>query len=250
MQGAGSGTTTEGPDPSSSSGLGMTSRSDTTTATHDSSSSAGSLDSGSTTEACPLAAMGSPCTDPVCDCASGNCFVAGPLGGVCSECDEDADCPGSTCAFGNPTTMTPAACVPLERPQGCVTADDCPVGMYCPTVFEVPGLLSYAECSECESDRHCMAGQLCVPTYDINAATGHYDCTDPGSVPDGEGCNLAGDGSECASGQCAQASLMEIPIMGVCSPCNEDSDCKGGTCQLPELLIVDVTLQLEPGACV
>lgn len=43
------------------------------------------------------------------------------------------------------------------------------------------------------------------------------------------------------------ASLMEVPIVGVCSPWYEDLDCKGGTCQQPEVLVVDGKLRVEPG---
>jgi hypothetical protein len=70
-------------------------------------------------------------------------------------------------------------------------------------------------------------------------------------VPDDEGCDLTGDGSECTSGQCAPAALNGIPLLAVCSPCNEDTDCGGGeTCQFPEVALEGTMLVLVPGACV
>jgi len=203
---------------------------------------------------CANLPLGSPCEDPECDCESDQCFVVEPLGGVCSECDEDADCepePGFGCNFGNPLTHTPAVCSGGERPQGCEIDGDCPMGQYCLTVIEVPGILSVTTCSDCKGDIGCMAGELCVPTVDIANAGGYYSCVDPGSVPDESGCNVDGDGTECASGQCAPAALMGVPIVAVCSPCNEDGDCGGGmTCQLPEVAIEGDALVLVPGACV
>ena len=102
-----------------------------------------------------------------------------------------------------------------------------------------------------EGDIGCMAGELCVPTVDIANGGGYYSCADPGTVPNDSGCNLTGDGTECESGQCAPAALMGIPVVAVCSPCNEDGDCGGGmTCQLPEVAIEGNSLALVPGTCV
>lgn len=205
---------------------------------------------------CANLPLGSPCSDPACDCESDQCFVLEPLPGVCSECDEDADCEPGFCDFGNPLTMTPAVCTTGAPPCKtddcpCETADDCPMGEYCPGIIEVPGILSTSFCSECDGDLGCVGDELCVPTYDIANISGYYYCTVPGSVPDEQGCNVDGDGTECASGQCAPAALMGIPVMGLCSPCNDDADCGGGmTCQLPELQLVGDGLALAPGMCV
>jgi hypothetical protein len=206
---------------------------------------------------CDDAELGAACVDPVCDCASDNCFLVGPLGGVCSECDESADCEATTgfgCNFGNPLTGTPAVCSMTGAVgESCETADDCDPALapFCPVLIEVPGILSAATCSECEGDMGCMGGDICTPTYDIANIGGNYFCAPPGSVPNDEGCNLTGDGTECMSGQCAPASLMGIPVVAVCSPCNEDGDCGGGeTCMLPEVAIEGNSLALVPGACV
>lgn len=202
-------------------------------------------------------ALGDACSD-ACGCMSEACFVVGPLGGVCSECEGDADCADTTgfgCNFGNPLAGQPAVCSPDGTlGEGCETADACATDLFCPTLIEVPGILGAATCSECETDADCMGpmsgGPLCVPTYDIEAIGGFYQCVSPNSIPDDEGCNLLGDGSECMSGQCAPASIMMIPVLGVCSPCNEDSDCMGTeTCVLPEIAIEGTSLALVPGQC-
>jgi hypothetical protein len=211
-------------------------------------------DSGPTCEDAPL---GSSCVDPMCDCESDNCFIVGPLGGVCSECDEDSDCDATTgfgCNFGNPLTGTPAVCSTTgESGESCETVDACADGLFCPTLIEVPGILSAATCSECEpgTDEGCMGPDICTPSYDIANIGGFHYCAAPGSVPDAEGCNLTGDGSECASGNCAPAALMDIPVVAVCAPCNENSDCgPGETCQFPEVVIEGSSLALVPGACI
>jgi hypothetical protein len=206
---------------------------------------------------CADAPLGAACIDATCDCESDNCFIVGPLGGVCSECDEDADCAATTgfgCNFGNPLTGTPAVCSTTgTQGESCESVDACADGFYCPTLIEVPGILSAATCSECEpgSNNGCTGNDICTPSYDIANIGGYYYCAEPGSVADGLGCNLTGSGNECESGQCAPASLMNIPVVAVCAPCNENSDCGGGeTCQLPEVTIAGDTLVLVPGACI
>lgn len=207
---------------------------------------------------CEDADLGAACVDAVCDCASDNCFVVGPLGGVCSECDESADCEATTgfgCNFGNPLTGTPAVCSTTgDIGQSCETADDCDPALapFCPVLIEVPGILSAATCSQCDPETNdgCMGTDICTPTYDIANIGGNYFCAPEGSVPNDEGCNLTGTGAECMSGNCAPAALMGIPVVAVCSPCNEDTDCGGGmTCTLPEIAIEGNSLALVPGMC-
>jgi hypothetical protein len=263
--GSGSESTTAG---DGSSGPGMTSQPMTTTMPMTSDEDSGTTTTGpstiSATESSSTGpgdclmegALGDACVDPMCDCASGNCFVVGPLGGVCSECDESADCkpdPGFGCNFGNPLTGTPAVCsIDGGIGESCEAVEDCAVGLFCPVLIEVPGILSAATCSECDPEMGgCMGMDVCTPTYDIANIGGNYFCAPPGSVPDDSGCNLTGDGTECMSGQCAPASLMGIPVVAVCSPCNEDGDCGGGeTCMLPEVVIEGNSLALVPGMCV
>jgi hypothetical protein len=254
---------------SGSSGPGMTSTPMTMTATmttamtmdgdSSTSSSGPSTITEPTTEdtgpVCAEAELGASCLLAECDCESDNCFLVGPLGGVCSECDSSEDCEATTgfgCNFGNPLTMTPAVCSTTgDVGESCESVDDCAAGLFCPTLIEVAGILTVATCSECEEDMGCMGGDICTPTYDIVNIAGNYYCAAPGSVPDDEGCNLTGDGSECASGNCAPASLMMIPVVAVCSPCNEDMDCAAGeTCMFPEVALAGNALELIPGGCV
>lgn len=233
----GSGTTTTGGANSSDPGMSPTTASES-----------------SGEPACLMGGLGEACVDPACDCASGNCFVVGPLGGVCSECVESADCkpaPGFGCNFGNPLTGTPAVCSQSgDAGESCEVANDCADGLSCPTLIEVPGILVVSTCSVCGVDADCTGLDLCAPTYDLANFGGQFSCHAPGSVPNDAGCNLTGDGSECTSGQCAPAALMGIPVVGVCSACNEDTDCGGGqVCTLPEVVIAGDSLELVPGSC-
>ncbi len=246
-----------------SSGPGMTST--PMTSTDDSGDASGSATTTATTTSattiseetgpvCPApdaAELGGACADG-CDCVTEECFVVGPLGGVCSECDSDEDCPddNSGCNFGNPLNGTAAVCSDGSVGSGCESADACQDGLFCPSLIEVPGIISVSTCSECAVDADCM-GQICVPTYDIENIAGNYQCVDAGTIPDNEGCNLTGDGSECMSANCAPASLMGIPVVAVCSPCNEDEDCgMGETCQFPEVAVNGTALELVPGECI
>lgn len=208
--------------------------------------------SGDTAPTCAAQPLGSPCED-ACDCESDHCFVVEPFEGMCSECNEDSDCPRDTiCLPANPITRTPATCIgegpPLPRGT-CETDASCPEGQYCTTLYHVDGILEAAFCSECEVGMGCSADQLCVPTYDVDDLTGQFSCVDPGTVPEGAGCNVDGDGSECASGQCAPVSLKGMPFIAVCATCNDDADCGGTACQLPELAIMGNALELLPGGC-
>jgi hypothetical protein len=263
----GTGDESTGTSTTGSTGPGMTSTPVTTAMTSDADSGSETGGTGPTTisategmtedtgPVCEDAALGSACVEPVCDCESDNCFVVGPLGGVCSECDESADCEATTgfgCNFGNPLTGTPAVCSKTgEVGESCETADDCAKNLFCPTLIEVPGILTAATCSECEGDMGCMGDDICTPSYDIANIGGNYFCAPPASVPNDEGCNLTGDGTECESGNCAPAALMGIPVVAVCSPCNEDNDCGAGeTCQLPEVVLDGTALALVPGMCI
>lgn len=217
----------------------------------------GETDGGSSTgdggNGCPQIGFGDACADATqCACPDNACYVVGPLGGVCSECDEDTDCAATTgfgCNFPNPLLGTAAVCSATgDLGEGCETSDACAAGLSCTTLIDVPGILSNSTCSECETDADCP-GQQCAPTYDIDNFAGHSRCVDAGSVPDDEGCDLAGDGSECISAQCAPASLMGIPFIGVCAPCNEDLDCPDQTCMFPEISMEGTSLGILPGLC-
>ena len=220
---------------------------------------AGSSSSGGESSTGPVCenagANGNACSD-ACDCMSNECFTVGALGGVCSDCDSDEDCTdvGFGCNFGNPLSMTPAVCSETgDLGEGCETSDACAEGLSCTTLIDVPGVITAMTCSECASDDDC-AGQLCAPTYDIETIAGHFQCVDMGAVPNDEGCDFMSDtgNDQCMSGNCAPAAVMGIPVVGVCSPCNEDQDCIDMgmmTCVLPELAIEGTSLSLVPGQC-
>lgn len=184
------------------------------------------------------------------ECASGECYVVGPLGGVCSECDSDADC-AFGCSPGNPLSGACATCCDGSLGCGCESGAACLPGLSCNQLIDVPGIIDVSTCSECQTDGDCPGGELCSPDYDLNMLRGQYTCVPPGTKANEEGCDLVGSGDQqCISGNCAPLTLMGIPVAAVCSECNVDADCPAGTCMLPELAIVGTMLQVVPGACI
>jgi Cys-rich repeat protein len=155
------------------------------------------------------------------------------------------------CSPGNPLTGACAVCCDGSPGCGCETALACQAGLSCVEIFDVPGILTTAACSECSVDADCAAGQLCSPMYDLNGFRGQFACIAPGTKAIGEGCDDFGSGdAQCASGQCAPAAVMGIPLIEVCSECDEDADCGGGSCVLPEIALNGDLLEVVPGACV
>lgn len=198
----------------------------------------------------PCLDYGAACIDPVGDCCSGNCYVVGPLGGVCSECDEDSDCPQWGCSPGSPLSGIPAVCGDGGTGSGCESDQACQPGFTCNIVISVPGIVETSTCGQCADDLDCPPGSLCAPAYDLSLPSGFWYCVAPMSLPDAAGCDVAGSGDEqCASGHCAQASLMGIPVLGACSECDEDADCAGGFCVLPEVVAEGSGLLIQPGSC-
>jgi hypothetical protein len=254
----GTSSSTGSPSTDSSSGPGSSS-SDGDSSSSSSSSDSGSTGSSSSSEGessssggdqfvCPPAG-GQACTDPI-ECASNACFVVGPLGGVCSECDEDADCAWG-CTPANPLTADCATCCDGSQGCGCETDAACQAGLPCRTIFEIPGILSHSSCSQCESDLDCAGGELCAPEYRLDQLLGQYVCVPAGSRLIDEGCDETGSGdAQCASGNCAPAAIMGIPIMSVCSVCDADADCPAGQqCTLPEVVINGNNLEIASGYC-
>lgn len=198
--------------------------------------------------------LGASCSVGACECASGKCYVLGAFGGVCSECETDDDCTEATgfgCNLPNPLVGVPATCSATGGTgENCEDETACADGLFCAVIFEIPGIFSSSSCGECESDMDCEPGKLCTPEYDLGRFGGAHSCSDPGTIPNNEGCDLRGDGSECISGNCAPAFMQGIPVLGVCSPCNEDADCGGSTCVFPEVTLDGAALVLVPGECV
>jgi len=188
---------------------------------------------------------GSQCSSDE-ECESNQCFVAGVLGGICGECNEDADCVGGGCTPANPITSAPPVCNDGELADGCESTAACMPGLECASILSVPGILDANTCSECLDDTDCP-GQTCQPSYDVPGLTGVLVCVDLGSLADGDGCDLATGAAACSSGTCAAADFMMLFELGVCSECQVDADCPGGTCQGPE---IDLVEGLIAGTCI
>ena len=184
------------------------------------------------------------------ECASGHCYVAGPLGGLCGECNTDADCDVGGCTAPNPLAMPRqgSRCNVGEYGGGCMSDDACGDALVCASIIDVPGIIEVATCSECVADADCDAGQLCAPDIAVVQVTGVKRCVAEGSLANGQSCDLQGSGdSSCASGHCALASVMGILDLGVCSQCENDVDCGAGhPCQDAS---VDLMTGLQPAIC-
>ncbi|MBC8073085.1 MAG: hypothetical protein IAG13_32480 [Deltaproteobacteria bacterium] len=162
------------------------------------------------------------------ECVSGYCYVIELIGGICGECNADADCESGGCSLPNPLSSPPvgAHCNMGEPGAGCMSDEICQDGYVCATILEVPGILEAATCSECLEDVDCEAGTLCSPTYDVLNISGQNICREPGTVPNGEGCDFDGTGDmACMSGLCAAVNIMMLLEVGVCGDCEVDVDC-------------------------
>lgn len=256
---------TDDPTASGTMSASETSATMTTSATSASTSATTTPDTDSETEPGTISVTMTTTTgeDPLengemCDdnsqCISEMCFVVGPLGGICGECLTDADCAETTgggCSIPNPLSTPPegAACNMGEQGEGCMTDAVCADGGVCATILDVPGILTASTCSECLDDAGCTDGALCSPSYDVAELSGVKTCVPPGSVPDGEGCDLETTGSEaCMSGFCQGADVLGVLELGVCSGCAEDTDCAMGEMCAPPM--VDLMMGLIAGGCV
>jgi hypothetical protein len=185
---------------------------------------------------------GSMCDDNS-QCESAMCFVVGPLGGICGDCLTDADCEGGGCSIPNPLSTPPegAECNMGEQGEGCMSDAVCADGGLCAVILDVPGILTASTCSECLDDAGCTDGALCSPSYDVVNLSGVKTCVPPGSVPDGEGCDLATTGNDaCMSGFCQPADVLGVLDLGVCSGCATDADCtEPEVCLVPEVSLME-----------
>jgi hypothetical protein len=185
------------------------------------------------------------------ECVSGYCYVIELLGGICGECNTDADCDNGGCSLPNPLSSPPigAHCNMGEPGAGCMSDEICEEGYVCATILEVPGVLEAATCSECLVDADCDAGMLCSPSYDILNISGQNLCREPGSVPNGEGCDFDGTGDDaCMSGLCAMVDIMMLVQVGVCGDCEVDIDCTAPEVCLPADIDI-VTGTVTPPTC-
>jgi hypothetical protein len=169
----------------------------------------------------------------------------GILGGICGDCNSDADCQYGCMfpdVFGDPPTGS--YCHQGQLGGNCETSDACAGGAECALLIDVPGVVTVQTCSECETDVDCPGSQLCSPDLDIPSLSGHLRCVALGSVPDGSTCDWAGGGDDaCDSGHCTVVDVQGLLSVGVCGQCDSDSDCNGGLGQC-----IPATVDLETGA--
>ncbi|MDC0719529.1 hypothetical protein [Nannocystis bainbridge] len=169
------------------------------------------------------------------DCESMNCYTSPlfPDGGICSECNEDADClragTGISCSLG----PSGATCAAGGYGNQCMSQDACQDGLICgPAVdLPIPGIIPDT-CGECSESADCDMGKICSPELDIAAFSGAKKCVEPGSVENGALCPLGEDDADaaCASGQCGEVDVMGFLKLGVCGECKTDADCMNGAC--------------------
>ena len=186
-----------------------------------------------------------------CECESEKCFQVPVLGGLCGECTEDADCPEGGCSIPNPLASTGSTCNMGELGGGCETTEVCQEGLQCELVLDVAGIITALTCSECGADTDCGGETpLCTIQYDVSNFKGQKVCVAASSVPDGEGCDLAGSGDmACTSGNCNEVDIMGLATLGICGQCEADEDCgQGETCSETN---VDITTGVvTPSTCV
>lgn len=165
------------------------------------------------------------------ECMSQQCD-AGPLGGVCGECNEDADCPAGGC-----TRVTPengwSKCNQGELGGGCETSEVCMAGLTCGVVVDIPGVALIRSCGECLADGECGPDEVCAPLYSFagGPSSGARECIGAGTLPQDAYCDLAGTGdAACTSGHCGPVDPFGQGEIGLCGECETDQDCGGGTC--------------------
>lgn len=235
-------TGSSGGDSSGSSSGGSSSSAGSTT------TSGGSSEGGESTTGLPGLPDGAQCADDA-ECASDHCYLAGALGGICGECSTDDDCDFG-CNAPNPLAMPPegSTCGEGNLGENCENDDAC-VGLECVDVINVPGIIQISSCSECDMDSDCMPDQNCNVDISISDFDGVWTCVPTGTVPLGETCDASGSGDEaCMSGACANADIMGLLQIGVCSECDDNGDCNAGeTCLEPE---IGLDGSVVPGMCV
>lgn len=165
-------------------------------------------------------------------CMTGNCYkimlpVDGLPPGICSECDEDADCvaAGSGISCTVDSVSLGGTCTDGGLGSYCESQAACQPQFFCdPIVDGAEGLLPNA-CNECRVDGDCTAPKRCVPAIDVAAYTGQKSCVAPGAVADDGLCPLVNGGPMCASGICNILDVGGLLQVGVCGTCSADADC-------------------------
>lgn len=243
-------------DPSTSSTESSSGAVDESTSTESSSASSSGSSSG-TSEGSSDGSTGGPDGLPngsMCDldlqCASASCFVVGPLGGVCGECEADTDCDTGGCSVPLPLAnpVQGAVCNDGSLGDGCDTDAACADALVCALIIDVPGILTNETCGECAIDADCGPAEVCSPDYDVPSFGGAWTCEGEGTLPNGAGCRLDGLGpAACASGICTPGDVLGVLQLGVCGACEFDNDCPvGQTCQPAQ---VDLQAGLSGSFC-
>lgn len=140
--------------------------------------------------------LGDSCTSDE-QCISGEC-----RGEVCSECTNDSDCSDGGFCVDSIDDVGYFVCEG-ELGDYCEANDDCGTD-YC--------FINRNVCSECSVNADCGVSQEC----DYDGGDGYASCV--GTATLGDSCD---SDQQCISESCNT---------GVCSECNSDSDCNGGTC--------------------
>ncbi len=236
------------PDTGSSGGGGSGSTSEGSSSSAGSTTTGGSSEGGESTTGLPGLPDGSQCASDA-ECASDHCYLAGVLGGVCGECSTDGDCEFG-CNAPNPLATPPegSTCSEGNLGENCENDDAC-VGLECVEVINVPGIIEISSCSECDIDADCMPDQNCNVDISVADFDGVWTCVPTGTVPLGETCDSSGSGdAACMSGACANADIMGLIQIGVCSECDDNGDCNAGEdCLEPE---ISLDGSVVPGMCV
>ncbi len=186
------------------------------------------------------------------ECESGMCFLAGILGGICSSCLTDEDCEWG-CGLPNPlaTPPTGAECTMGGLGEGCMSDEACMDPEHtCALIIDVPGVLSASTCSESAATADCDMGLVCNISVSIADISGQKTCVEPGSVPDGEFCDIEGDGAQACMNFCAEADIMGIAQFGICGPCDNVSGEGCGMGEVCEAPTVDLDGTVVASMCV
>lgn len=165
-------------------------------------------------------------------CMTANCYkimipVDGLPPGICSECDQDADCvaAGSGISCTVDSASLGGVCTDGGLGSYCESQAACQPQFFCdPIVDGAEGLLPNA-CNECRADSDCAAPERCVPAIDIVQYTGKKSCVAPGTVANDGLCPTTNGGPICITGICNILNIGGLLDVGVCGQCAADADC-------------------------
>lgn len=182
---------------------------------------------------------GAMCTFPD-ECESEQCWDPFDRGsGICSACDEDADCmrdgEAGTCGFGSDAW---ADCTDGSRGSVCESSEGCQPGLFCVVVFD-----TFGQCSSCTTDEDCEENEGCAFDDEVGGLT----CFALGTKPDGGLCELEG-APVCMSGVCSPLEVDgTVTDIGACGECLDDDSCPDGESCVPATFLESA---IAPSTCV